>query len=222
EKATIRRIFQRYVSPAVVDSLVDNVDDVALGGRRREISVFFADIRNFSRFAENSPSERVVEILNHYFSLAVEAILAEQGTLDKFMGDAVMAIFNAPLLQPDGTLRAARAALVMQQAITRYNATADHEPLLFGIGIHAGPAVVGNIGAAQQMNYTAIGDTVNLAKRLQESAEGGQILLSQAAFEAVQDEVIAEKLGVFEFKGRASVEQVYRLVGLTAPATAPN
>ncbi|MCB9076132.1 MAG: response regulator [Anaerolineaceae bacterium] len=222
EKVAIRRIFQRYVSPAVVDSLVNNVDDVTLGGRRREISVLFADIRNFSRFTENSPSESVVEILNHYFSLAVEAILAEQGTLDKFMGDAVMAIFNAPLFQPDSTLRAVRAALAMQRAIIHHNITTDHDPLLFGIGIHVGPAVVGNIGAPQQMNYTAIGDTVNLAKRLQERAEGGQILLSQAAFDVVQDQVMVEELGVFEFKGRASVEQVYRLVDLVPEPMAPN
>ncbi|MCB0167854.1 MAG: response regulator [Anaerolineae bacterium] len=222
EKVAIRRIFQRYVSPAVVDRLVNNADDVALGGRRQDICVLFADIRNFSRFTENSPSESVVEILNHYFYVAVEAIMAEQGTLDKFMGDAVMAIFNAPLFQPDSTLRAVRTALAMQQAITRYNATADHAPLLFGIGIHTGPAVVGNIGAPQQMNYTAIGDTVNLAKRLQESAVGGQILLSQAAFNAVRGEVLVDKLGPVEFKGRVAVEQVYRLVGLAVPSTAPS
>ena len=216
EKELIRRIFQRYVSPAVVERLVKDAGEVALGGQRQEISILFADIRNFSNFSENSPSEHVVEVLNRYFSLAVEAILAEDGTLDKFMGDAVMAIFNAPLRQADDTMHAIRAALAMQQAIADYNANINHRPLMFGIGIHTGQAVVGNIGAAQQMNYTAIGDTVNVAKRLQESADGGEILLSQAAYEAVEKKVVAENLGTFEFKGRASTEQVYKLV---APST---
>lgn len=222
EKEAIRRIFQRYVSPAVVERLVEDTGQVALGGQRQEISVLFADIRNFSNFSETSRSEHVVEVLNRYFSLAVEAILAEDGTLDKFMGDAVMAIFNAPLIQSDDTLHAIRAALAMQRAIANYNADVNHRPLMFGIGIHTGQAVVGNIGAAQQMNYTAIGDTVNVAKRLQESAEGGEILLSQAAYETVKKKVVAENLGPFEFKGRASAEQVYKLVALQSQPTAPN
>jgi adenylate cyclase len=153
--------------------------------------------------------------LNQYLALAVKAILAEEGTLDKFMGDAVMAMFNAPLLQPDCTLRAARAALAMQRAIAQYNKDrADCYSLNFGIGIHFGPAVVGNIGTAQQMNYTAIGDTINLAKRLQENAEGGQILLSQAAYEAVQDVAIVEELGPLAVKGRLAPENTFALAGL--------
>lgn len=216
EKQNIRNLFQRYVSPAVVERLVDGRENLMLGGRRQDVAVLFADIRGFTTFSEHIAPEALVEILNQYLALAVEAILTEEGTLDKFMGDAVMALFNTPLLQPDCTLKAVRAALAMQRALADYNAgrTSPHS-LSFGIGIHFGPAVVGNIGTPQQMNYTAIGDTVNLAKRLQESAEGGEILLSQAAYEVVQADVTVESLGPLVIKGRSTPEYTYKLLDLS-------
>ncbi len=215
EKQNIRNMFQRYVSPAVVERLVDGRENLILGGKRQDVSILFADIRGFTGFSEHVAPEKLVEVLNQYLALAVEAILQEEGTLDKFMGDAVMALFNAPLIQPDGTLRAVRAALAMQKAIEKYNAEqVAFESLSFGTGIHFGPAVVGNIGTAQQMNYTAIGDSVNVAKRLQENAGGGQILLSQAAYEAVQSYVQVEALGALTVKGRATPENAYKLLGL--------
>jgi class 3 adenylate cyclase len=126
-----------------------------------------------------------------------------------------MAIFNAPLLQPDCTLRAVRAAVAMQQAIAGYNSQlAGHQALSFGVGIHTGQAIVGNIGTLQQMNYTAIGDTVNLAKRLQENATSGQIFLSQAAYDDVKDVVVVKNLGPLTVKGRVASENVYELMGL--------
>jgi adenylate cyclase len=213
EKQNIRNLFQRYVSPAVVERLVDGRENLMLGGRRQDVAILFADIRGFSTFSENVMPEELVEVLNQYLALAVEAILTEEGTLDKFMGDAVMALFNAPLPQPDCTLKAVRAATAMQRAIAYFNAgRASLRSLSFGIGIHFGPAVVGNIGTSQQMNYTAIGDTVNLAKRLQENAEAGEILLSQAAYEAVQSDVTVESLGPLVVKGRSAPENTYKLV----------
>lgn len=215
EKWAIRNMFQRYVSPAVVERLVNGEEDLALGGKRQQISVLFADIRGFTGFSEKLPPERLVETLNQYLALAVNAIMEQEGTLDKFMGDAVMAIFNAPLPQPDCTLRAVKAALTMQQAIAQYNVQATHqERLSFGIGIHLGQAVVGNIGTPQQMNYTAIGDTINLAKRLEENADGGQILLSQAAYNNVQSHVTVKDLGQLAVKGRAATEHAYQLIDL--------
>ncbi|MEW5959827.1 MAG: adenylate/guanylate cyclase domain-containing protein [Chloroflexota bacterium] len=213
EKWAIRDLFQRYVSPAVVDRLVNGVEDLALGGKRQDVTVLFADIRGFTSFSENQPPERLIEVLNQYLGLAVEAILAHEGTLDKFMGDAVMAMFNAPLPQPDHTRRAVGAALAMQQTMAEYNFTAaGHNHLTFGIGIHTGQAVVGNIGTAQQMNYTTIGDTINLAKRLQEHAAGGEIILSQAAYEAIKEQVTVEALGPLSIKGRSTSEQAYKLL----------
>lgn len=215
EKQAIRNLFQRYVSPAVVERLVQDRAQLKLGGERQEVTVLFADIRGFTAYSENLPPEMLVEVLNRYFTMAVEPILAEDGTLDKFMGDAVMAFFNAPLPQDDHTLRAVRAALAMQNAIIQYNLSeTTHHPMSFGIGIHVGPAVVGNIGTSQQMNFTAIGDTVNVAKRLQENARGGQILLSQAAYEAVREIAVVKPLGRMTVKGRTAAVQVYSLVGL--------
>jgi adenylate cyclase len=214
-KQAIRNLFQRYVSPAVVERLVEGRENLALGGKRQEISVLFADIRGFSTFSEKLAPESLVEVLNQYLALAVEAILTQEGTLDKFMGDAVMAVFNAPLAQPDHVQRAVRAALTMQRTIANHNAAiSSHQPLSFGIGVHVGEAVVGNIGTPQQMNYTAIGDTVNLAKRLQENAQGGQIILSQTAYEAVKDVAEVKELGKLPIKGRMEAAQTYLLIDL--------
>lgn len=215
EKWAIRNIFQRYVSPAVVDQVVEDRDSLALGGQRQEVTILFADIRGFTSFSEQRDPEQLIDVLNCYLALAVEAILAEEGTLDKFMGDAVMAIFNAPLAQPDHALRAVRAALAMQRAIAEHNSRhAVGAALSFGIGLHCGQAVVGNIGTAQQMNYTAIGDTVNLAKRLQENAAGGAILLSQAVYQPLQGQIKVEGLGRLTVKGRRTPVQSYKLLDL--------
>ncbi len=215
EKQAIRHMFQRYVNPAVVDRLVDGRENLALGGKRQAVSILFADIRGFTAYSEKLPPEHLVEVLNQYLALAVEAVLAQEGTLDKFMGDAVMAIFNAPLPQANHILRAIKAALSMQQAIATYNSgIAAMQRLSFGVGIHTGQAVVGNIGTTQQMNYTAIGDTVNLAKRLQENARGGEIILSHAAYQIVQKEVAVKTSRPLTVKGRAAAEYVYTLTGL--------
>jgi adenylate cyclase len=215
EKQNIRNLFQRYVSPAVVERLVDGRENLVLGGRRQDVAILFADIRGFTSFGENIAPEKLVEVLNQYLALAVEAILVEEGTLDKFMGDAVMALFNVPLAQPDHALRAVRAAVAMQQALVNFNAnSADSNCLSFGIGIHMGQAVVGNIGTAQQMNYTAVGDTINLAKRLQENAQGGQIILSQAVYDTVKEYVVVDDLGPITVKGRTAEVHSYLLIDL--------
>jgi class 3 adenylate cyclase len=159
----------------------------------------------------------LVKVLNQYLALAAEAILAEEGTLDKFMGDGMMAFFNAPVAQPDHVLRAARAGLAIKQAIAQHNARAAGRPCLsFGIGIHLGQAVVGNIGTVERMDYTAVGDTVNLTKRLQENARGGQIIISQTAYNAIENSVTAEKLGLFNLKGRTKPVVGLELTGLKA------
>ncbi|HEX9922427.1 MAG TPA: adenylate/guanylate cyclase domain-containing protein [Anaerolineae bacterium] len=213
EKQAIRQLFKRYVSSAVVDRLVDGRENLTLGGQRQEITVLFADLRGFTTFSEKMAPERLVEVLNQYLALAVDAILVREGMLDKFIGDAVMAVFNAPLPQADHTLRAVQAAQAIQEAIARHNQQTPEDNLAYGIGIHVGQAIVGNIGTQQQMDYTAIGDAVNLAARLQEKAERGQILLSQAAYDAVKDVVQVESLGPVTVKGRSAAEPVYAVVG---------
>ncbi len=211
----VHDMFRRYLSPAVVDRLPSDPAQLKLGGHRQEVSILFADIRGFTSFSEKLPPEEVMDTLNRYLAMAAEAILAYEGTLDKFMGDAVMAIFNAPLPQEDHALRAVRAAVAMQRAIADYHRQlGEKRGLSFGVGINVGEVVVGNIGTTARMDYTAIGDAVNLAKRLQENVGGGRILLSHSAYEQVKDYVNVKVLPPLKVKGRAEPEQVYELISL--------
>jgi adenylate cyclase len=210
-----QEMWRRYMSPAVIDSLPDDPRELRLGGAKREITTLFADIRGFTSFSETLDPEKLVEVLNQYFTLAAGAILDEQGTIDKFLGDAVMALFNAPLEQPDHTLRAVRAALQIRERVARFQETVDPRwRLSFGIGITRGEAVVGNIGTSDRLDFTAIGDYVNLAKRLQENARPGQIILSQRAYEIVRAQVAAVELPAMQVKGRSAPELVYELAAL--------
>jgi len=210
-----REMFRRYVAPAVVDRLTSNPELLKLGGQRQEITILFADIRGFTHFSEPLPPEELVDVLNEYLAVAADAILKEEGTLDKFMGDAVMAIFNAPLTQDDHVIRAARAALTMRAAVAKLHERMPKALRLnYGIGIHTGDAVVGNVGTEQQMNYTAIGDAVNLARRLQENAAGGQILLSRQAHQCIRNEAIAKRLLPIQVKGRVAITEIWELTGL--------
>jgi PAS domain S-box-containing protein len=210
-----RDMFKRYLSPAVVDRLTTNPDQLKLGGQRQKITILFADIRGFTQFSESLPPEQLIDILNVYLSVAADAILEQEGTLDKFMGDAVMGVFNAPLPQSDHVLRAVRAGLAMRKAIAVVHEKMPKSMRLdYGIGIHTGDAVVGNVGTEQQMNYTAIGDAVNLAKRIQENAVGGQIIITDAVYREVQAQINANALAPLKVKGRGATTQVWELVGL--------
>lgn len=215
EKQTIRNVFERYVTPSVVEQLLSQPDTVSLGGARRTITALFADLRGFTALSEKLKPEVLFETLNHHLSLGAEAVLNYEGTLDKFMGDAIMALFNAPLPQTDYALRAVQAAVDMQRRITATSqAMAQLHRLQFGIGISTGDAVVGNIGTAQLMNYTAIGSSVNLARRLQESARGGQILIDQTTFDAVSTRIRSRALGLLDVKGMRDPIPVFEVLGL--------
>lgn len=173
-----RRLFERMVSPAVIHQL--DPDRLKLGGSLAEITTLFADIRGFTALSETTDPETLVGILNRYLAAAAEAVLKEEGTIDKFLGDAIMAWFNAPIPQPDHRLRAARAALAIRDAAHELHAALPAGfHLEFGIGLHAGPALLGLVGTERRLEYTAIGDSVNTARRLQEHAAEGQILISR-------------------------------------------
>jgi class 3 adenylate cyclase/DNA-binding response OmpR family regulator len=215
EKQIIRGVFERYVDAQVVDELLKQPNQIKLGGQCQPVSVLFADLRGFSTFANKTSPEKTVETINVYVEAAVEAILQEKGTLDKFIGDAVMAFFNAPLVQPDHVLRAVRAALLVKQAIGDVQKQLPPEyQLNFGVGVCVGEAVVGNIGTPRLMNYTVMGDSVNKAKRLQEHAYDGQILISQETLEVIQQHVEVRPMGLFHLKGQAAQEPVFEVVGL--------
>jgi class 3 adenylate cyclase/PAS domain-containing protein len=213
----IQQIFGRYVHPAVVRQLLADPSAAHLGGETREISVVFADIRNFSQLAAQLAPDAVVSVLNRYLDLLTRAIWDEEGTLTMYIGDALMAIFNAPLSQPDHTCRAVRAAWAMRQALEEENERTGQPQTRaqYGIGVHTGLALVGNIGAPGRMqNYTAIGDAVNIASRLQTSASANQILLSAETRAACGDLGVTRALEPLSVKGRPQPLAVFQLDGL--------
>jgi adenylate cyclase len=173
--------------------------------------VLFADIRGYTAWSENAAPEKVIETLNHYLDLAAGVILAWEGTLDKFFGDGLMAVFNAPEEQPDHVHRAVDAALAIMRAAQEVNTQHGYQ-LAYSIGVHTGDAVVGYIGTSRALNYTAIGDTVNLAKRLQETAQPGQILIEESVVKELGDRVQARPLGDLKVKGRRSAAFAYELM----------
>ncbi len=204
---------RRYLPPALVDQVRDL--DAAQRPQRRNVTVFFADVRGFSTFSEHLDPEKLIQIINGYFTVAVRAITRYQGLTDKFMGDAVMAMFNTPLNpQADHVERAVRTALMVKEEMTAYHANLPEDRRLhFGTGIHTGEAVVGNVGSNLRKDYSGIGDAVNMAKRVQESAKPGQILISDDVYRQVADWVVVEALPPMRVKGRQALEQLYELLG---------
>lgn len=200
------QMFSRFLDPNVVRSLTDG-DDLAIAqaGSSREITVLFSDIRGFTTLSETRSPEEVVELLNRYFDLQVSAIFEEKGTLDKFIGDAIMAFWNAPLSMPEHARHAVRAAMGMQQQLARFKEEIGEIGTSFdiGIGLHTGPAVVGFLGASQRLDYTAIGDTVNLASRIEGLTKGvARILVSEATRDACGEAFEFIDRGEFAVKGR--------------------
>jgi len=208
-----QRLFGRMVPPEVIEQL--DPDQLQLGGLRTEITALFADVEGFTSFSEKVQPERLVSILNQYLSVAINAVLDQAGTIDKFMGDAIMAWFNAPVPQPDHTLRAVRAALSIQQSVVELHKGLPPEfRLFFRLGIHAGDAILGLVGTEARVNYTAIGDVVNTAKRIQEAAATGRILISAQAYRNVGSQVIVRPIEPLVVKGKSQPVDVYELVEL--------
>lgn len=208
EKRRVTDTFGRYVDPAILkELLVQGGSAEDLGGKMFDIAVLFVDIRGFTTMSEALPPTTIVEILNRYLTLTTECIMRYHGTLDKFVGDCTMAFWNAPLPQEDAVYLACCAAMDMvegskalgEELEAKYGRTVS-----FGVGVHVGPAVVGNIGAPQRMDYTAIGDTVNTSARLEANAPGGKVLISRAVADALGDRAETTSLGgSIKLKGKA-------------------
>ena len=208
-----RRLFERMVSPAVIEQLDPN--SLQLGGKRTDITVLFADVRGFTSFSETVAPEKLVSILNRYLAAMAEAVLAQEGTIDKFMGDAIMAWFNAPVPQKDHTLRAVKAALAIRDSVEAlYKELPKDSHLSFGAGIHYGDAVLGLIGTDRRLEYTAISDSVNTAKRLQENSARNQIIISREAYERVINEIEAKPITPLSVKGKTVPLDVFEISGL--------
>jgi len=216
ETKQIRDIFGRYVHPNVVQQLIEDPRALNLGGETKEITVIFGDIRGYTRLSESMAPEKVMDLLNGYLEKMVEAIWNQEGTVTSFIGDALMAIFNAPLPQEDHALRAVRAAMGMREAVLEYQRNRpQHLQVSFGFGINTGLAVVGNLGSKGHLqNYTAIGDVVNVASRMQGNASDNDILLNRSTFIKVRQYVRVELLPPMSVKNRTEPLEVFRLKGL--------
>jgi PAS domain S-box-containing protein len=210
----LQETFNRYVSPQVLEEVLTSRQRPSLQSMRRQVTVLFCDIRNFSSFATRYAPETVVETLNCYLDIMVDSLFAHQGSLDKFLGDGLLAFFGAPLPQADHPCRAVQAALEIQQRLTDFNARrqCQNEPVLdIGIGINTGEAIVGNIGSEKRMEYTVIGEMVNLAQRLQARARGGEILISDSTLAHVQHLVTVSNTTTEQFKGHQRLVRAHRI-----------
>ena len=218
ERRRVMQAFGRHVSPHVRDEIMENPEFIKLGGEQREISVLFSDIRGFTSMSEKLEPSQVVGILNQYLDGMTKVVFKHGGTLDKFTGDGMMVFFNAPSLQDDHARRAVRAAVEMQEQARRTSkARGDSEwAVEYGIGITTGEAVVGNIGSADRHDYTAIGDTVNLAARLEGQAGRGQILISERTYQQAKDIIEARPLEPIKVKGKEKPVVVYEVLGLSS------
>jgi adenylate cyclase len=210
----LRETFSRFVAPSVVEAMLKDPARVKLGGVLQKVTVMFADLQNFTTISETSEPEALLAALNGYHELLVQVIQSMNGTIDKFMGDAVMSLFNAPLEQEDHTRLAVRAALMIRSMLPDYHQQLDQIfHMQVNIGIHTGQAIVGFVGAPQLMDYTAVGDTVNVAARLQGQGHDGQIIISEEVYRAVEDEIDARLLGQRQLKGRSYPITLYEVLG---------
>ncbi|MCQ2505999.1 MAG: adenylate/guanylate cyclase domain-containing protein [Lachnospiraceae bacterium] len=216
DKKKISNAFKKYVAPQIVDEVAKGGNyELHLGGEKKHIAVLFVDIRGFTPMSESLQPEQVVEILNEYLALTTKSIFKNKGTLDKFIGDATMAVFNSPFDLDDYIFRAvctawdiaAGSEYIEKTFIERFGRTVS-----YGIGVNCGDAVVGNIGCDFRMDYTAIGDTVNTAARLEANAKAGQILISDNVFKEVRDRVDVEPIGEIPLKGKSVGIFVWRVM----------
>jgi adenylate cyclase len=215
--ALLRQVFTRYVDEAIADVILEDPErHLRLGGDNRHITVFFADIRGFTHYAEQRRAQKVVQTLNYLFSRLTNVIKANQGTFDKYVGDEIVAFFGAPIAHEHDALNAARAALEMQAVFDELVAEQRQEGwhLGLGIGLNSGEAVVGNIGSERLMSYTIIGDTVNTGRRVQETAERGQVLITQSTYTLIAPHVHARPLPPRSFAGKSEPVMIYELLGL--------
>jgi adenylate cyclase len=210
----VDHLFRLYVAPQLAARLEDQPERARLGGQERTVSVLFADLAGFTAFSEDRPAGEVIQMLNRYWAEAVPAVVHEGGFVDRFAGDAIIVVFNAVTEQPDHAVRAARAALAIRSVTDRLAAEQPSWPR-FRIAVNTGPAVVGNVGAEVHRSFTVIGDTVNLAARLQATARPGDVVIGPTTRDNLRDRAAVIPLGAAELKGRRQPVSIYRLLSIT-------
>lgn len=214
KEAKLRGDLSRFMSKELVEAIVRGDHPLALGGKRTEISVLFADVVAFTPLAESRPAEEVVTLLNELFSMLSEVVFRHHGTVDKFIGDCIMAVWGAPVSQPDHARRALAAAEDMQRFLESANQvwkTTHGVELRLAIGVNSGEAIVGNIGSDKRMEYTVVGDVVNVAARLEAIANPNQILVAERTVELAGDEFELKALGPHQLTGRKAATAVFEL-----------
>lgn len=207
------RVVNTYLSAEMVSN-IESIDNLGLGGEDREISAIFADVRGFTSFSEQLEPETLMSIINQYLTVAAQAIQGHQGVIDKYMGDAVLGLYNTQLNpHPDYALLAVATAMQMVEEVQKLHHQLPPEHRLeYGIGIHSGPATIGNVGSPSRKEFTAIGEAVVQAKRLQECANGGEIIISPATYQKVQHAVLCEAVER-QLRGESQYNQMYRVIG---------
>jgi class 3 adenylate cyclase len=216
ELRKVVQLFRRYVAPQVVDEILKTTSSgqiIDLSGELREVTVLFADIRNFTTIAEKLEPHKVVQLLNTYLGEMTHVVFRYDGTVDKYIGDAVMAIFNAPIVQKDHALLAVKAAKNIQTVVASIGSKKDDD-VAVGVGINTGKAILGNIGTDLHLDYTVVGDAVNVASRLCRVAAAGELLISGNTYKQTQDYIIAEEMPAQKFKGKTVPINIYKVLDL--------
>jgi adenylate cyclase len=203
---------ERFLSPEVAGKVAADAADLRLGGEKQTVTLLFADIRGFTTMAEAIPAEEIVGILNGFFQKMTDVVFAHEGTIDKYLGDGLMCLFGAPFSHWNDALAAVRAAADMQAALGDLNRTAVYPHLQMGIGVHTGEVIIGYMGTGRRMDYTAIGDTVNVAARLTAEAERNQILISTATWKSLREKVPVRALPAKKLKGRDEPVEVLEVL----------
>jgi adenylate cyclase len=210
-----RQALERFLSSVIVEKILARPDEIRLGGENQIATILFADIRGFTRLSERLAPQQIVELLNEFFSEMTDLIFEHSGTLDKYLGDGIMALFGAPWPKPDDAPRAVKTAGEMQRALAGLNRqwqARGQEPLQMGLGINTGQVTAGNIGCSKRMDYTVIGDAVNLASRLCANAAGGQILISESTFGEINGCFPARRLEAIRVKGKTAPVEIYEIL----------
>jgi class 3 adenylate cyclase len=208
----IKSNLERYLSTQLVEAILEAKEDISLAPTKRDITLLFSDIRNFTTKCEELAPEAIVEYLNEYFTQMVEVIFNRGGTVNKFVGDMIVAMFGAPSRLVDSEKRAIETAIEMQKRIKTISVPWIRKNFITGIGISGGEVVVGNVGSPQHMDYTAIGDKVNIASRLQSIAKGEQILVSRSIYETTQNLFEFKEVGLVQVKGKKNPIEVFEVV----------
>lgn len=221
EQERIRQAYRRFLPEHLAEQLIATPDSVQLGGERRVVTALFADLRGFTSLAEVLPPEEAVELLNAFFTEMTGTIFRHGGTLDKYLGDGLLAVFGAPLSDASDALRAVQCAIAMQAGLEELSEewrTQGRPVIPMGIGVNSGEAIAGNIGTDQYMEYTVIGDTVNVAARLTQHAGPGEILLGESTWRQIESQVPGELLGPLQLKGKREALPVYRVIRSSSAA----